>query len=591
VLVLGDGARPPISIHVSRVTKPGDTAVDRGVRRRKNCVSCSIDDGLVDFLVETKIREPFTALEPPHHLVVKCAQVRQALGGHHRASLRASKPLQCAEHVDGMIHIGTCERRNNRAPIGQQHQDAFGRQHLVGFAERSAGYIEALAQQALADGLSRTEFPGDDKFTDLVGHPLGHGATREFRRCQGKATTCSAKCAAPPVDSRIECILLGTAHQIGRFLIDMPIIAFNHPFMSQASMSSGLQRYRRVSRGRERLAGSKREHTMVQITRRNALLGTAATLALPAGTAVGQAAQKLRFGHTLPGTDAWQKAALKFAELVKDGSRGALEVQVFSNGVLGNDPTLINSVRGGTLDICVAGNPFFTGLSPKLNALDLPFLFKDRKHIVAVLEGPIGDELRNDLAGSSLKALATWEVGWRNVTNSKRPVRTPDDLKGLKIRTTPNPAHIKAFQLLGAVPTPMAFTELFTALETGAVDGQENPTTLILSAKFFEVQKHLSLTQHAFTTAPLVMNKAKFEGLSTELQDVLVKSAKQAAVLQREMNVANESSSLAELKTKGMQAVEQVDRDTFRKIVADEVRKEFSVKHGAELPDRIAAAG
>jgi TRAP-type transport system periplasmic protein len=276
---------------------------------------------------------------------------------------------------------------------------------------------------------------------------------------------------------------------------------------------------------------------------------------------------------------------------VKAGSKGALEVQVFPNGVLGNDPTLINSVRGGTLDICVGGNPFFTGLAPKLNALDLPFLFKDRKHVVAVLEGPIGEELRNELTTSNLKALATWEVGWRNVTNGKRPVRTPDDLKGLKIRTTPNPAHIKAFQLLGAVPTPMAFTELFTALETGAVDGQENPTTLILSARFYEVQKHLSLTQHAFTTAPLVMNQNKYAALSPDLQKVVIDSARQAGVLQREMNAASEASSLAELKAKGMQAVEQIDSGAFQRIVADEVRKEFATKHGAELPDRIAAAG
>jgi TRAP-type transport system periplasmic protein len=206
-----------------------------------------------------------------------------------------------------------------------------------------------------------------------------------------------------------------------------------------------------------------------------------------------------------------------------------------------------------------------------------------------VLDGPIGDSLRQELEGSGLKALATWDIGWRNLTNNKRPVRTPDDLKGLKIRTTPNPAHIKAFQLLGAVPTPMAFTELFTALEMGSVDGQENPVTLILSAKFFEVQKHLTMSQHAFTTGPLVMNKQKFDGLSPELRTVLLETGKEVARMQWAMNADSETGSLAELKSKGMQVVEDVDREAFRKIVAAEVRKEFVLKFGDDLPNRIDA--
>lgn len=327
---------------------------------------------------------------------------------------------------------------------------------------------------------------------------------------------------------------------------------------------------------------------MTIITRRHALAGAAF---LPIATRVrAQAPMRLRFAHPHPESDSWQRAALRFAALVKERSNGAVEVQVFPNGVLGNDATIINAVRGGSLDIALTGNPFFTGMAPKLNVLDLPFLFRDRKHVATVLDGPVGEGLRGELEGPGLKALASWDIGWRNLTNNRRPVRTPDDLKGLKIRTTPNPAHIKAFQLLGAVPTPMAFTELFTALEMGSVDGQENPVTLILNAKFFEVQKHLTLSQHAFTTGPLVMNKAKFDALTPTLQTVMVETSREAARLQWAMNADSEASSLAELKAKGMQVVETIDREAFRKIVADQVRKDFVDKFGPELPAQIDAA-
>lgn len=327
------------------------------------------------------------------------------------------------------------------------------------------------------------------------------------------------------------------------------------------------------------------------LTRRHALITAGSGLALFAigRPALAQAA-KLRFAHPHPESDSWHKAALQFAEKVKAKSNGQIEVQIFPNGALGSDPQTISAVRGGSLDICLTGNPFFTGLAPKLNVLDLPFLFQSRKHAAAVMDGPIGDGLRKELEGSNLKALATWEIGWRNLTNSRRSVATAADIKGLKIRTTPNPAHIRAFQLLGAVPTPMAFTELFSALETGAVDGQENPVTLILNAKFAEVQKHLSLTRHAFTTGPVVMNKAKFDAMAPNLQKILGETAIELAAVQRQMNEDTEGSSLAALKKAGMQAVENPDRDSFSKIVTAEVEKEFVTKFGGETLDAIKKA-
>jgi tripartite ATP-independent transporter DctP family solute receptor len=320
------------------------------------------------------------------------------------------------------------------------------------------------------------------------------------------------------------------------------------------------------------------------------LAGAGAALAVGGSRVSAQgSARVLRLAHSHPENDPVHKAALRMAELVRDRTGGAVEIKVFGNGQLGSDSATISAVRGGTIDIAWTGNPFFTGMAPKLNVLDLPFLFRDRAHVAKVLDGPIGDALRAELHASNLVAMSTWEVGWRHITNNRRPVRTPDDVKGLKIRTTPNPAHIKAFQLLGATPTPMAFTEVFTALETGTVDGQENPVTLILNAKFDEVQKHLSLTQHAFTTAPIVINKAKLEAMPPKVQEGLLESAKECGRLQRKMNEETELSSLAELKTRGMQVVEKVDQEPFRKIVFEEVKKDFVAKYGPELPDQILA--
>jgi TRAP-type transport system periplasmic protein len=328
---------------------------------------------------------------------------------------------------------------------------------------------------------------------------------------------------------------------------------------------------------------------MTRPTRRTVLLGTAMAIAAPAVHA--QAPMRWRFAHPHPTTDSWHTAALRFAATVKERTGGAIEITIFPNGTLGNDNATIAAVRSGLLEIGLTGNPFFTGMAPRLNVLDLPFLFRDRKHAAAVLDGPVGDQLRAELDSSGLKALATWDIGWRNLTNNRRPVRGPDDLKGLKIRTTPNPAHIKAFELLGAIPTPMAFTELFTALEVGSVDGQENPVTLILNAKFFEVQKYLTLTRHAFTTGPLVMNKASFEALSPAVQKILVDTAREMAHFQWKTNEDSEATSLAQLKAEGMQVVETVDREAFRRIVADEVRRDFVQKFGPELPAMIDTAG
>jgi TRAP-type transport system periplasmic protein len=325
----------------------------------------------------------------------------------------------------------------------------------------------------------------------------------------------------------------------------------------------------------------------MSILHRRALLGAALAAPCVAGRALAQAT-RLRFAHPHPDSDSWNTAAKLFAEQLRERTGGALAVQVFGNGALGSDPTTIAAARGGTLDIVLTGNPFFTGLAPKLNALDLPFLFRDRRHVAAVLDGEIGRGLLGEMEAHGLTGLGFWDIGFRNVTNSRRPVNEAGDLRGLKIRTTPNPAHIKAFQLLGANPVPMAFTELFTAMETRAVDGQENPTTLIRNARFYEVQKHLSLTRHAYTAGILAMSKRRFDSLSPAHREAVAAVAAAVTPQQRQMNESADAEALADLKKQGMAVVEAPNRDSLGALVAEPVRRDYAERFGPALPDAIA---
>ena len=332
------------------------------------------------------------------------------------------------------------------------------------------------------------------------------------------------------------------------------------------------------------------------ITTRRSLLKGAGVVAAGAAlsfpmpwTACAASSVKLRFGHPHPDSDSWQEVALWMAETVKEKTGGAITIEVFANGILGSDQTMINAVRGGSIDMMITGNPFFTGLAPQLNVLDLPYLFKDRDHVAAVLDGELGDELRAGLEASDLKALATWETGWRNVTNSRRPVHLPEDLKGLKLRTTPNQAHIRAFELLGAVPTPMAFTELFTALEMRSIDGQENPLSLILTSKFSEVVKYLAKTEHVYEPIAVVMSTQSFSKIPQKHRDAVLKAVNGRARDFAATEVSNgEQSFLQALKDQGMTVVE-LNKADFRNKVASVVEKDFaSLK---PLYEKIVNAG
>lgn len=314
----------------------------------------------------------------------------------------------------------------------------------------------------------------------------------------------------------------------------------------------------------------------------------AGVLGMAIVTAVG-AQTTLKLAHTQSTTDSHHLAALYFADEVKKRTNGALVVSVHASGELGNDPTILEGVRLGTIDIGLTGNPFFTRFDKKLNALDLPYLFANHAHAYRVVDGPIGAQLLTGLEQNRMKGLAFWEIGFRHVTNSKRPIVAPKDMQGLKIRTTPNPAHVEAFKLLGANPTPMAFTEVYLALETGTVDGQENPIGIIYSQRFNEVQKHLSLTGHAYTVSILAMNLVQFQKLDAAQQKVLVEAARDAATFQRKLNRDVEGKALADMKAKGMAVIENVDIPPFQAVVAKPTADTYVKEFGPDLVNAIRA--
>ncbi|OOF88124.1 hypothetical protein BKG93_00025 [Rodentibacter ratti] len=317
------------------------------------------------------------------------------------------------------------------------------------------------------------------------------------------------------------------------------------------------------------------------------LVALTAGMAVFAGSA--SASTTLRFGYEAPRSDTQHIAAKKFNELLKEKTKGELKLSLFPDSTLGNAQTMISAVRGGTIDLEMSGSPNFTGLEPKLNVIDIPFIFKDRQHVYKVLDGEIGQGLLKDLEAQGLKGLAFWDVGFRAFSNSKHPVNKPEDIKGLKIRTNQNPMYIQAFSLLGGNPVPMPLSELYTALETRAVDAQEHPIGIFWSVKLYEVQKYLSLTNHGYTPLIVVMNKAKFDGLSPELQQAILDSAKEAGQYQRDLNVQNEKDIVEKLRKADIEVIDNVDNAPFKAVIEADVRKSFIEKHGDDLVNKIDA--
>lgn len=320
------------------------------------------------------------------------------------------------------------------------------------------------------------------------------------------------------------------------------------------------------------------------------LITTSASVLIIAGTLTqAQANTVLKLAHAAPDSDTQQAAAEHFAELVEERTNGEITINIFGNGLLGGDQQMISAVRNGLIDIELSGNPNFTGLEPALGAFDLPYIFANREEAYQVMDGDVGQRALKLLTDKNLKGLAFWEVGFRAMTNSKHPIKTPEDVRGLVMRTNSNESLIEAFSLLGANPVPMPIGELYTALETGTVDAQDHPVGIVWSAGFHEVQDYLSLTNQAYTSLIMVMNQEKFDSLSPEYQQALLSSAREAGDYQRELNIEKEHEILDQMRANGMQIEEEVDTAAFQAVIRP-TWDSYIEENGSEWTDAIQEA-
>ena len=277
-----------------------------------------------------------------------------------------------------------------------------------------------------------------------------------------------------------------------------------------------------------------------------------------------------------------------FAKEVERRTAGRYKIQTFYAGALGGERESIEAVQLGTQELAFSSTGPIPNFVPETKILDVPFLFRDKPHARAVLDGPIGQEMLGKFDAKGFKALAWAENGFRHMTNSKRDLKGPEDLKGLKMRTMENPVHIAAYKGLGIVTTPMAFPEVFTALQQGTVDGQENPLSVIMSAKFDQVQKHLSLTGHVYSPAIFVMNKASFDKLTAADKQAFVDSAKEGTKANRARVDADDATGVTELRAKGMTVTENIDKAKFVAMLAP-VNAVFEKDFGKANLDAIRA--
>ena len=246
----------------------------------------------------------------------------------------------------------------------------------------------------------------------------------------------------------------------------------------------------------------------------------------------------------------------KFAEIVAAKSAGKIKVNLFLGGVLGGDQANVSAVQGGTLEMVVMNTGIMASVAKELSVFDFPFLFANTREADAIVDGPVGKKMHAKLEEKGLVGLAYWELGFRNITNSKRPLNKVEDIAGLKLRVIPNPINVDWVKALDANPTPLPFPEVYAAMEQKAIDGHENPLTVINANKFYEVQKYVAITNHQYNPQSVVISKKYWDTLNAAEKKLLDDAADEAAKYQREQSRGMMGAALDNLKKNGMQVTE-----------------------------------
>jgi tripartite ATP-independent transporter DctP family solute receptor len=298
---------------------------------------------------------------------------------------------------------------------------------------------------------------------------------------------------------------------------------------------------------------------------RRAVLGAALAAATAPLTACGSSAAAeseftLVAAHATSTDHFMHRSFVKFQKEVEKRSNGRIDVKIFPNSVFGGDRELTEAMQLDTLHLCAPSSSPLAAFSPDMNVWDIPYLFTDRERAYRVLDGPFGQRLLDQLSDVRIKGLGYWENGYRNLTHNKDELRSPDDMAGIKLRTLENQAQIRAWNATGASATPMAFTEVYTGLQQGTIDAQENPLALIVAQRFYEVQKELVISEHVYTPSPLIMSQRFYDRLPSDLQQVIDDAAKASVEYCREQSVIDEKKSLETIEEAGT-SVTSLDDD------------------------------
>ena len=311
-------------------------------------------------------------------------------------------------------------------------------------------------------------------------------------------------------------------------------------------------------------------------------------MTLATGMLAAQAQVTLKIGYATNKESHYGVGSTMFCDEVEKNTQNRYKCQQFPSSALGGEREQIEAVQLGTQDLVNTSTGPVGNFVPEVKIVDIPFLFRDYDHARKVMDGPIGQDILSKFPSKGIIALGWTENGFRHMTNSKRDIVKPADAAGLKMRTMENKVHMDGYRTFGILPTPMAFPELFGALQQGTVDGQENPIPVILASKFSQVQKHLSLTGHVYSPALLLMSPRTWNKLTEADKKVFLEAAKKAGAAQRKKVNDDENSGIAQLEKEGVKVIKTVDSNAFREALKPayvSYAKEFGADNIKKIQD------
>ncbi|PWK76707.1 TRAP transporter substrate-binding protein [Aminobacter sp. AP02] len=320
------------------------------------------------------------------------------------------------------------------------------------------------------------------------------------------------------------------------------------------------------------------------------------TLALTLAAAAGLAslvapATAARLGHGMPAEHPQAVAMKKFAEDVAKATENRVEIQVFDGGILGGDDKMLQATQSGTLELYVGGVAPLSGKIKEVQIFDFPFMFANREEASAVLNGPVGRKMLDRMSEIGLTGLAWSEFGFRNLTNSVKPIKSVDDISGLKLRVMQNPVALDTWKTLGANAVTMSFSEVFSALETKALDGQENPLAHIYANRIYEVQKYITLTNHVYSPVAIVASKTWFDALPEADRNAVMTAAADASAYQAKLIAENDGKITDQLKETGIEidTMPEAELAKMREMVKPVVEK-YTASVGADFVQEFTVA-